>query len=108
MAALELHPSATASDPAHEAVRWGVWVSAIRCVLTYLVAPVVGGLAGFWGALGLGLQLAAAVAVIVGTRTLWRRRHRARVPYTAVAALVLATTGLAIGTTITGSVEAIR
>lgn len=95
-------------EAARESVRWGVRVSAIRCVVSYVIAPLVGGFAGFWGAIGLGLQLAAGVIVIAGTRSLWRGRHRWRVLYTLVAAVVVATTGLTLASVVGAAVGAIR
>ncbi len=77
-----------------DAVRVGVYASALRCLLTYVVAPAlaialpaagaaVGSIAGALQALG------AAVAT-AGCVILWQTRHRARVPYTVVTAAVLA------------------
>lgn len=88
-------PGESASlDSPTAAVRWSVCVSAVRCLLTYVATPIVGGLGGLLGAVGVSLQVLACGVALLNTRTLWLRRHRARIPYTALAAVVvLATVG---------------
>lgn len=72
-----------------QSVRWGIWVSALRCILTYVVAPLTGGLAGVLGIAGLCLQCIACVVVVNGTRQLWLAKNRWRLAYLAISALVV-------------------
>lgn len=81
-----------ADEEARHAVALGVWVSGLRCLIVYVLAPLVGGFAGFLGVIGLTLQIAGAITSCAGARELRRRRHPARHPYTAVAAVVVAAT----------------
>ncbi|MEN0128846.1 MAG: hypothetical protein AAGC49_05350 [Brevundimonas sp.] len=86
-------------DPATEAmsaVRLGIWVSATRCVLTYVVAPAAGAIGIFLGPFGLLLQLLAAVTATSGARNLWALGHRLRYVYAFVAVAVDAVTALAL------------
>ena len=84
------------SDPALEAseamaaVQVGLFASAVRCLLAYVVAPAAGAFGIFLGPLGLVLQLLGAVTSSAGARRLWRLGHRARIPYAAVAIAVCA------------------
>jgi len=81
--------TATPAD-AIAAVHVGLWVSATRCVLTYVVAPAAGALGILLGPVGLVLQLLGAVTATHGARTLWAVGHRARHLYTFVALAVTA------------------
>ena len=68
-------------DPAADAaaaVHVGLWVSATRCLLTYVVAPLVGALGILLGPIGLLLQVLGAVTASSGAWRLWRLRHRGR------------------------------
>ena len=79
------------ADPAREAaaaVHVGLWVSATRCVLTYVVAPAAGALGLVLGPVGLLLMLAGAITATAGARRLWILGHRLRLPYGAVALTV--------------------
>ncbi len=83
-------PSAV-SDPAHEAmaaVQVGLYVSALRCLLTYVVAPAAGAAGVLLGPIGLVLLLLGAVTSTAGARRLWALGHRARIPYVAIALAV--------------------
>lgn len=85
--------SASTEEATHEAVsavRLGLWVSAARCLLTYVVAPAVGALGVVLGPLGLILQLLGTITAISGARRLWRMHHRARYAYAVVAATLTA------------------
>jgi uncharacterized membrane protein YczE len=84
----EHHAGSTAPEEALAAVHVGLWVSATRCVLTYVVAPAAGALGTLLGPLGLVLQILGAVTATSGARRLWVLRHRARIPYVAVATAV--------------------
>lgn len=90
--------SAVAADAAREQVRLGLYVSAVRCLVTYLVAPtlgVTGAFAGFLGVAGLGLALVGSVISTYGAVRLWRLRHRARFLYAAVTLAVYLAAALA-------------
>jgi ABC-type amino acid transport system permease subunit len=70
----------------------GVHVSAARCLLTYVLAPLAGGLGGILGPVGLLVQVLGTVTAIAGARRLWQMQHRGRYAYCAVAiALTLVT-----------------
>lgn len=98
LASTELDDVATArptelpADEAMAAVRLGLWISAARCVLTYVVAPMLGALGVFLGPVGLLLQVLGAVTSVSGARRLFALRHRFRYVYGFVAtAIVLST-----------------
>lgn len=80
--------TASSSEEALAAVHVGIWVSATRCLLTYVVAPVVGALGLVLGPVGLVLQVAGAITASYGARRLWPLGHRLRVPYLAVALVI--------------------
>jgi len=93
----EIDPPMTTESEAEQA-RSAVWVglyaSAARCLLTYVVAPVLGALGVFLGPLGVLLQLLGTVTTVGGARRLWMLRHPGRVVYALAAiALVLFTAG---------------
>jgi hypothetical protein len=84
------------AEQARSAVWVGLYVSAARCLLTYVVAPVVGAVGVFLGPLGLLLQVLGTITAVGGARRLWSLRHRGRFVYALVAiALVLFTAGTA-------------
>ena len=79
---------------ARSAVWVGLYVSAARCLLTYVLAPLVGALGVFLGPLGLLLQVLGTITAVGGARRLWILRHRGRFVYALVAiALILFTVG---------------
>ncbi|MCZ4498157.1 MAG: hypothetical protein JWQ74_710 [Marmoricola sp.] len=78
----------TPAEEALAAVHVGLWVSATRCILTYVVAPALGTLGVFLGPIGLVLQVLGAVTASTGAWNLWGLKHRARIPYVLVAAAV--------------------
>ena len=90
------------SRDAASAVHLGLWVSATRCVLTYVIAPALGALGVVLGPVGLVLQLLGAVTSAYGAATLWRLGHRLRFVYAAVALAIGAATLLTLGQTIGG------
>jgi hypothetical protein len=85
-----------AAEQARQAVHVGLWVSATRCLLTYVVAPAIGVLGVALGPLGLVLQVLGAVTASAGARRLWSLGHWLRVPYVAVALVVDAVTLVAL------------
>ncbi len=86
-----------ASPRAMFELRGSLVLSAVRCVLTYAVIPLVVPLIGWAGVLAAPLSLAlSAVAVVLAVtslRRVWMADYRHRWPYTAfiVAAVVLLT-----------------
>jgi hypothetical protein len=91
--------------PAREAaaaVHVGLYVSAARCVLTYVVAPAAGALGLVLGPIGLVLMVAGAITATAGARRLWTLEHRLRLPYTAVALTVGALAIVSLGQAMSG------
>ena len=90
----EIDPQIDTAEQARSAVWVGLYVSAARCLLTYVVAPLVGALGIFLGPLGLLLQVLGTITAVGGARRLWVLRHRGRFVYGLVAiALILFTAG---------------
>ncbi len=91
-------PDAQAGDEpdsereARAAVSVGIWISATRCVLTYVVAPVLGGFGVLLGPIGLVLQVLGAITSTAGAHRLWQLGHRSRYIYAAVATAVTVST----------------
>lgn len=87
------------ADAAQEQVRLGVYVSAVRCLITYLLAPALGAagaFAGFLGVAGIALQILGAVICTFGAIRLWKLGHRLRYVYAAVAGAVYLVTALTL------------
>jgi hypothetical protein len=88
------HVADSAAGQARSAVWVGLHVSAARCLLTYVVAPIAGAAGIFLGPLGLLLQILGTITSVGGAHRLWTHGHRGRFVYGAVAmALVLFTLG---------------
>lgn len=85
----------------HREARSAIWVgihaSAVRCLLTYIVAPAAGALGVVLGPIGLVLQVLGTVTAISGARRLWTLRHRGRLVYTAAAGVLTLFTAATIG-----------
>lgn len=79
---------------AQRAFSTSVLVSAVRCVLTYLVlpflAPALGLAAGVGPAIGLPVGAVAIAANVMTIRRFWAADHRWRWAYTALAVTVIA------------------
>lgn len=77
---------------AHRAFRVSVLVSAVRCLITYVLIPVVVpilSLSGWVAApIGMALCVLAVVNGIVSMRRFWRSDHRQRWMYTAFIGVV--------------------
>ena len=73
---------------AQQAFSRSVWISAARCLLTYIVLPILGPIAGFSGRVGpvLGLAVGAVsmVAIVASIRRFFASDHRWRWRYTAI------------------------
>jgi hypothetical protein len=65
----------------------------VRCLLTYIVLPVLGPVIGFAGTVGpvVGLLVGAvsATAIVVSMRRFWTADHRMRWGYTAIGAVII-------------------
>lgn len=68
-------------------------VSTVRCMLTYVILPVLGPVLGITGAVGpvLGFVVGAVsvVAIVVSMRRFWAAEHKMRWHYTALGAGIL-------------------
>ncbi len=82
------------ADGAHRAFRASVVVSGVRCLITYLLVPIVvpmASLAGWVAApIGIALCLYAVVNGIVSLRRFWGADHRQRWLYTGFMTVVFA------------------
>lgn len=79
---------------AHRAFRVSVVVSAVRCLITYVLVPVLVPILslGGWVAAPVGLALCAVAAVngVVSLRRFWRADHPHRWTYTIFITVVFA------------------
>ena len=78
---------------AQQAFSRSVWISASRCLLTYIVLPILGPIVGFSGRVGpvLGLAVGAVsmVAIVASIRRFFAADHRWRWRYTAIGGSIL-------------------
>jgi hypothetical protein len=78
---------------AQQAFSRSVWISAARCLLTYIVLPILGPVVGFSGRVGpvLGLTVGAVsmVAIVASIRRFFAADHRWRWRYTAIGGSIL-------------------
>lgn len=85
-------PDLRSGEGAHRAFRVSVVVSAVRCLVTYVLVPVLVPILslGGWVAAPIGLALCALAAVtgVLSLRRFWRADHRHRWTYTAFIAVV--------------------
>jgi hypothetical protein len=77
---------------AHAVVSRSIAVSAVRCLLTYVLVPFVGPLVGLWDRVGpevgIALSLLSLVALGAGVRRFFAADHRWRWKYAALAGAV--------------------
>ena len=78
---------------AQQAFSRSVWISAARCLLTYIVLPVLGPIVGFAGnvgpVLGLTVGTVSMVAIVASIRRFFAADHRWRWRYTALGGSIL-------------------
>jgi hypothetical protein len=78
---------------AQQAFSRSVWISAARCLLTYIILPILGPIVGFAGNVGpvLGLAVGAVsmVAIVASIRRFFASDHRWRWRYTAIGGSIL-------------------
>ena len=87
-------PNRTATDHAAESVFGAsILVSTVRCLLTYVLLPILKPVVDLSGGVGpvLGLVLGtvSAVAIVVSMRRFWAASHRWRWGYTAIGGGIL-------------------
>lgn len=69
-----------------------IWISATRCLLTYLVLPFVFPIIGITAndhAIGLPVSVVAVVADVTSIRRFWRADHKYRWHFTALAGAII-------------------
>ena len=85
-------PRASARS-AENAFSTSVFISAVRCLITYVVLPIVGPIVGLAGGVGpvVGLVVGTAsfVAIVASMRRFFRANHRWRWRYTVVGGTIL-------------------
>ena len=78
---------------AQQAFSRSVWISAARCLLTYIVLPILGPIVGIAGDVGpvLGLAVGAVsmAAIVASIRRFFATDHRWRWRYTAIGGSIL-------------------
>ncbi len=89
------HPNAKAARPeaAQSAFQTSIVLSAVRCLLTYIVlpfvAPFVGLAASIGEPLGILVALVAIVSITMSMRRFWRSRHKQRWTYTILGGVMM-------------------
>jgi hypothetical protein len=101
----EQRPAAS-EDSAHRIFSFSILLSALRCLLTYIILPILTPLLGAATSvgpeIGIPLALVALVFDVRGIRRFWLADHRWRWQMTAVYAVVMAfVTALLVGNLIT-------
>lgn len=95
----EVKKSSTTAREAHRGFRISMVVSGIRCLITYLVVPIMVPILGFAGVvaapIGIALCLFAAVNGVISVRKFWSADYRGKWMYTWFIAVVFVI--LAIG-----------
>jgi hypothetical protein len=78
---------------AQQAFSRSVWISAARCLLTYIVLPILGPIVGIAGdvgpVLGLTVGTVSIVAIVASIRRFFRSDHRWRWRYTAIGGSII-------------------
>ena len=90
---LRLPPGADPNAAAEKAFGTSILISTVRCLLTYvllpLLKPVIDLSGGVGPILGLGIGTVSAVAIVYSMRRFWRADHRMRWAYTVVGGGIL-------------------
>jgi membrane-bound metal-dependent hydrolase YbcI (DUF457 family) len=85
---------AASEDSAHRIFSVSIVLSALRCLLTYIILPIVAPLVGKAGGVGPAIGIPLAVVALVfdvrGIRRFWLADHRWRWQMTGVYAVVMA------------------
>lgn len=100
----EIDASTTTERDAHRGFRTSMIVSGVRCLITYLLVPILVPLIGFAGIvaapIGIALCVIAAVNGIYSVRRFWVSNHRARWMYTGFIAFIFVVLAIAMATDI--------
>lgn len=90
---LRVPPSASDGDTARSAFGASLLLSTVRCMLTYVVLPLLKPVVDLSGNVGpaLGLVIAAvsALAIVFSMRRFWKADHRLRWAYTVFGSVIL-------------------
>jgi hypothetical protein len=90
---LFLPVDATASaTSARKVFEVSIWISATRCLLTYVILPFIFPIIGISAndhAIGLPISVVAVIADFMSIRRFWRADHKYRWHYTAIAGTII-------------------
>jgi hypothetical protein len=90
---LLLPVDATGTDTsARKVLEVSIWISATRCLLTYVILPFVFPIIGVSAndhAIGLPISVVAVIADFMSIRRFWRADHKYRWHYTALAGTII-------------------
>ncbi len=90
---LRVPPGATPGQTAEKAFGASILVSTVRCLLTYVLLPLLKPMIDLSGGVGptLGLVIGAvsATAIVFSMRRFWRANHRLRWAYTVLGGGIL-------------------
>ncbi len=78
---------------ARKVLEVSIWISATRCLLTYVILPFVFPIIGISAndhAIGLPVSVIAVMADVMSIRRFWRADHKYRWHYTALAGTIIA------------------
>jgi ABC-type iron transport system FetAB permease component len=84
-------PSGSATS-ARKVFEVSIWISATRCLLTYVILPFVFPIIGVSAndhAIGLPVSVVAVIADVASIRRFWRADHKYRWHYTALAGAII-------------------
>lgn len=88
---LPVEASGTAQE-AQSAFQTSIFISSIRCLLTYIVLPFIAPTFAFFASvarpIGVVIGLVAMVSITVSARRFWRARHPQRWAYTILGGLM--------------------
>lgn len=103
--------SIEAERAAHRGFRVSMVVSGIRCLVTYLLVPVLAPVVSFAGIvaapIGILLCIVAGISGIASVRRFWSSDHRGRWMYTAFIAFVFLVLAVALSSDIAGLVRSL-
>jgi hypothetical protein len=80
------------STSARKVFEVSIWISATRCLLTYVILPFVFPIIGVSAndhAIGLPVSVVAVIADVASIRRFWRADHKYRWHYTALAGAII-------------------
>jgi hypothetical protein len=80
------------STSARKVFEVSIWISATRCLLTYVILPFIFPIIGVSAndhAIGLPVSVVAVIADVASIRRFWRADHKYRWHYTALAGTII-------------------